>query len=373
MLYKKIFDITGLFYLLFLLSAICCKSGISYDSGTVVDIQGDKFLINGKPTYEGRAWNGFKIEGLLMNSRMVQGIFDDQNPETAVLWKYPDTGEWSADRNTDEFVAAMEEWYAHGLLSFSINLQGGSPVGYGNQKPWQNSAFDANGVPREAYFERLERILKKSDELGMIPILGIFYFGQDQFLEGDAAIYAAVDFTIDWLFDRDYRNVLIEVNNECNVNDWDHEILKDPHVHKLISHVRSKDRNGYRFFVGTSYGGGSIPSPEVVDVSDFILIHGNGVSEPERITEMIQQVRALPTYTTKPILFNEDDHYDFDKPTNNMLSALQGYASWGFFDYRRDGEEFNEGYQSVPVDWGINSDRKQGFFNLLKEITGGNQ
>jgi hypothetical protein len=33
-------------------------------------------------------------------------------------------------------------------------------------------------------------------------------------------------------------------------------------------------------------------------------------------------------------------------------------------------ESFECGYQSVPVDWGINSDRKKGFFKLLKEITG---
>jgi hypothetical protein len=35
-----------------------------------------------------------------------------------------------------------------------------------------------------------------------------------------------------------------------------------------------------------------------------------------------------------------------------------------------NGESFENGYQSVPVDWGINSARKKQFFNLLKEITG---
>jgi hypothetical protein len=44
---------------------------------TVLAIQGDRFFINGSPTYEGRSYNGMNIEGLLMNSRMVQGIFDD--------------------------------------------------------------------------------------------------------------------------------------------------------------------------------------------------------------------------------------------------------------------------------------------------------
>jgi hypothetical protein len=34
------------------------------------------------------------------------------------------------------------------------------------------------------------------------------------------------------------------------------------------------------------------------------------------------------------------------------------------------GEGFEEGYQSVPVDWQISSSRKKGFFRLLGEITG---
>jgi hypothetical protein len=33
-------------------------------------------------------------------------------------------------------------------------------------------------------------------------------------------------------------------------------------------------------------------------------------------------------------------------------------------------ESFKNGYQSVPVDRGINSDRKKQFFHLLKEISG---
>jgi hypothetical protein len=338
-------------------------------SGTLVEIQKNQFYINGKLTYEGRIWNGFPIEGLLMNSRMVQGVFDDINPETAKKWKYPDTGEWDPDRNTDEFISAMDEWYSHGLLAFTINLQGGSPMGYGNEG-WQNSAFDPKGMPREAYFNRMGKILNKADEIGMVVILGIFYFGQDQYLEGDEAIYAAIDYTIEWLFDSGYRNLLIEVNNECNVNAWDHKILTDPNVHELITHVRSKEKNGYRFLAGTSYGGGAIPSPEVVGVSDFVLIHGNGVGDPERIRKMVSQVKSLPTYSSQPILFNEDDHYDFDQPLNNFIAAVESYASWGYFDFRRDGEAFEDGYQSVPVDWRISSERKKAFFNLVAEITG---
>jgi hypothetical protein len=71
-----------------------------------------------------------------------------------------------------------------------------------------------------------------------------------------------------------------------------------------------------------------------------------------------------------PILFNEDDHFEFDKPKNNFTAAIGEYASWGYFDFRQQGEGFDDGYQSVPVNWQITSSRKRAFFKLLSEITG---
>ncbi len=113
---------------------------------TVVSIIGREYLVNGRRTYEGRVHKGLRVEGLLFNSRMVQAIFDDLNPETRPLWDYPE-GPWDPDRNTQEFVTAMPEWRRSGLLGFTINLQGGSPYGYseGKPHPWINSAFDEIG------------------------------------------------------------------------------------------------------------------------------------------------------------------------------------------------------------------------------------
>ena len=122
--------------------------------------------------------------------------------------------------------------------------------------------------------------------------------------------------------------------------------------------------------VSTSYGGNFVPLPNVVGSADFLLIHGNGVNEPARIVEMVQQTRQVAGYRPMPILFNEDDHFHFDRPMNNMVAAISEYAGWGFFDYRMKGEvDVNEGYQSVPVNWGLSSERKRGFFELLKEMT----
>ena len=85
---------------------------------------------------------------------------------------------------------------------------------------------------------------------------------------------------------------------------------------------------------------------------------------------MVRLTREVAGFTPKPILFNEDDHYDFDKPQNNFVAAVEAHASWGFFDYRMNGEGFDAGYQSVPVNWKTSSERKKGFFRLLSEITG---
>lgn len=338
---------------------------------TVVSIEGEKFYINNKPTYQGRSWQGYPIEGLLFNSRMVQGIFDDLNPQSSKQWNYPDTGAWSADRNTNEFVAAMDEWYRYGLLAFTLNLQGGSPLGYGN-KDWVNSAFDEKGNLRPAYFQRLDKILKKADELGMVVMLGLFYFGQDQHLEDEAAILKAVDNAMNWLYEKEYRNVLIEACNETDVNKYDHSILKSDRIHEIILRVKDMKQKGYSYLTTTSYGGGSIPRPNVVKVSDYLLLHGNGVKDPERITEMVKATKEVEGYQPMPIVFNEDDHYGFEETHNNMLSATKAYASWGYFDFRRDGEDFSEGYQSVPVDWSVDSDRKKAFFEKVKEMSGGN-
>jgi hypothetical protein len=323
---------------------------------TVVSIKGDQFYINGKPTYEGRTWNGHKIEGLLMNSRVVQATFDDLNSETVTRWAYKDTGKWDAERNVREFVAAIPEWRKYGLLGITVNLQGGSPEGYSKVQPWHNSAIAEDGSLRPVYMARMKRVIDKADDLGMVVILGIFYFGQDERLKDEAAVIRATDNAVDWVLKNGYKNVLIEVNNECNVR-YEHAILQPPRIHELIDRVKKRG-----LLTSTSYGGNRIPLENVVRAADFLLLHGNGVKDPKRISEMVRLTRAVPGYKPMPIVFNEDDHFNFDEADYNMLGSIREYASWGYFD--------PEGYQSPPVVWGLNTDRKKAFFAKLKEITG---
>jgi hypothetical protein len=348
-------------------SLFAAEPAVALKRQTEVSIRGEDFYINGQPTYANRTWNGHRIEGLLINARLVQGIFDDLNPETTNLWIYPDTGRWEAERNIREFIAAMPEWRKHGMLAFTLNLQGGSPYGYSREQPWRNSAFNPDGSLRAEYFGRLIRILDHADELGMVVILGYFYQAQDRVLTNETAVLAAVDNATGWILDHGYRNVVVEINNECDQH-YVNEILRPERVHELVARVRKNERNGFHLLVSTSYSG-AMPKVNVVTNADYILVHGNGVKVPTRIADSVRNIRAMCGDKPKPILFNEDDNYNFDQPRNNFAAAINNHASWGYFDYRRKGEKFNEGFQSVPVDWTINSERKREFFRLVSEIT----
>jgi hypothetical protein len=317
---------------------------------TNVAIEEEKFYINGEPTYAGRSWKGYEIEGLLLNNRQVQATFDDENPKTRELWKYPDTDEWDADRNTQEFIDALPISRDHGVLGITVNFQGGNPKGYGWPQPWENNAFEPNGEIRPPYLERMGQVLEAMDKLGMVAIL------------------RALDGVVEWVLDAGYGNVLLEINNECNVKKYEHEILMPHRVHELIDRVKNTTNDGRRLLVSTSYGGGFIPLENVVRLADFLLIHGNGVKEPSRIAEMVDLTRKVKGYHPMPILFNEDDHYDFDKPMNNFVAAISKYASWGCLDIGEN--NYVDGYQSTPVNWGLSTRRKEEFHNLARDITG---
>ena len=142
-----------------------------------MSIDGVNFKINGEITYK-NAKNS-NVHGLLMNSRMINAIFDNNKTEYNYLFTYPDTGKWDPNRNTNEYVGNLTKYKDAGMLAFTVGLQGGNPFGYGfnepnniSGQPWINSAFDySTGDLIPAYFDRLTQILKQADDLGMIRML----------------------------------------------------------------------------------------------------------------------------------------------------------------------------------------------------------
>ena len=345
---------------------------------TVVTIQGADFLVDGLVANQGRTLDGIPLDGLLLNSRMINGAFDDANTATAHRWAYPDTGVWDAERNTREFLAAMPQWKADGLDAFTVGIQGGSPQGYSEEQPWDNAGFTPDGRLRDDYRRRVGAILDEADRLGLVVILDIFYHGQDHRLRDEAAIRTAVIEVCEWVLRSGWHHVVIEIANEVNWHThYTHALLKAERVHELIAHAKSVTHHGLRMLVSTSFL--AYPpyiTPRVLAEADFVLLHGNGTPYPDRLREMVDEVKGTPGYTPKPIMFNEDDHFDFDEPHNHMKAALAAGASWGFFDPgsittnppRPTLGDYLNGYQAAPINWTVSTETKRAFFDTLRRV-----
>ena len=365
--------------------ATASSAGLAASELTKVEIltgaNSNNFAINGTLTYAGTT-----AQGLLLNARMVNGIFDDENPATRPFWNAPDGTAWNPDTNTDAFIAAMPAWKASGLLAFTLNLQGGSPRGY-SQGPWINSAFNTDGSLKTAYLARLERVLNKADEIGMVVILGLFYVKGANTFTGEPAILNACDAASDWLANKGYKNILIEIANESG-DVFNYEILKPIRIGELIDRVQQRTKlKGNPLKVGTSFGGGVIPvasqalatdglkryAPRVIELSDFILLHGNSATKGTmsgNYTTMKNAFTAL-NLPAKPILVNEDDHFFFGETSNYFTDAVSSHVSWGYFDYSGKvyGDGADEGFQSVPANWKLQGSRKVAFFNAMASLT----
>ncbi|TXL72323.1 hypothetical protein FHP25_26195 [Vineibacter terrae] len=341
---------------------------------TILSIDGDRFHINGAPTYSGRRWRGSRIEGLLFNSRMANAVVDDENPATRGAWSYAD-GDWSAERNTRELIAALPDYRRHGLLAIALNLSGGSPQGYSWHQPWHICGFTADGQLKPDYAARLGALVAAADAQGMALILGLFYGRQSQRLRDEDAVRAAVAGTVDWLVGRGARNVLLEIGNEVDLPVFAHPVIGAERCHELIGLAQARSAGHLatpsgRLLVGTSLVGPAAPPDSILACADILLPHGNRIDTPDGIRLHVLRTRTGAGYRGQPITFNEDDHYAFDAADNNMLAAIDSGAGWGFFDYRRIRERFEDGFQSLPVDWSTGSARKRAFFGLLKEVTG---
>ncbi|MDH7571265.1 MAG: hypothetical protein QHJ73_16940, partial [Armatimonadota bacterium] len=216
---------------------------------TVVEIDGTDFLIDGAKTYPGRVHEGRRIEGLLMNSRMVQAIFDDECAETRGCWAYPDTGVWDPQRNTDEFCRALPEYRRHGLLAVTVGLQGGGSI-YTQPvyERYLNSAFQPDGSLKPPYFQRLRQVLAAADAVGMVVIVNYFYWRQERF-ESDAAVRRATELATQWLLESGFRNIVVDLKNEVQAGEG---LLRSGGIHYLLEIVRGCTLNGRRLLVGTS-------------------------------------------------------------------------------------------------------------------------
>jgi hypothetical protein len=365
--------------------------GIAQSGPTVVGIRGPFFTINGHLTYTKEA--GFpnadpNLVGTLLNVRAVQALFDDanypkqgskQNPyKTAglmgdVSWDYPDTRKWAPERNTREFIAELPGWRSTGLLAFTVNLQGGAPTdghfGVGDEvlQSHDDSGFDPQGNLKPAYAGRLQRVIEEADKLGMVVIVGYFYQGTNQRILADPEDrYAKEAIRQASLFLKNLpnRNILIEIVNETNPQSYEHPIMQPDGI--LDAVLLAQKTVEHQIPVSFSWPGpipqaAGRPIDSAILAADFILFHTNHQT-PEDVHQNIFNAHRWAGYN-RPLLINEDGVSPM-----NLHAAVQDRVGWGFYD--QGWNNYLDGFQSPPTNWGISTPVKWMFFEQVARLTG---
>ena len=299
---------------------------------TRVSIKDTRWYLDGRLTYPAA-----QAEGLLMNVRMVNVVFEDRN-----------RSDFDAEKNTDRFIAVIPDYAAQGVRAFTVNLQGGFP-GYEGAV---NSAFNPDGSLRKGYLQRVKRVIHTCDRNGVVVILGCYYQRQDQILKDAQAVRAGVVNTVRWITESGFSNVVLEIANEFNHSGFDHAILKKPEGQ--VELIRLAKKTSPKLLVSTSgLGNGKLPD-NVARASDFLLIHFNST----KLDDIGKRIQALRKYG-KPIVCNEDNKHGIEAAKAAQLSVRDG-ASWGFMH--------NKINQYFPLQFrGIKDDPT--VYEMLKTLT----
>jgi hypothetical protein len=280
----------------------CAGPEEPFPARTCISLRGAVWCINDEPTNRGT-----RAEGLLMNVRMVNAVFEDLHKpglDPAAI--------------TDRFLAHVPDYAAHGVNAFTLGLQGGMP-GYEGAL---NSAFEPDGSLRESYLARASRVIEACDRAGLVVILGCFYQRQDQVLAGEAAVRAAVVNVADWIKDRGYRNVVLEVANEFDHGGFDRRLIRT--VEGEVELIRLAKKTAPDLLVSTSgLGHGRYPDA-LAEAADFLLIHFNGTP----LEDIPARIESLKRFA-KPIVCNEDPKSGAAGARAAELCVANG-ASWGF-------------------------------------------
>jgi lysophospholipase L1-like esterase len=269
---------------------------------TQISIVNGKWHLNGNVIYAGA-----KAEGLLMNVRVVNSVFED----TA-------RADFNPDANTDNFIAQIPDYAAHGVRAFTICLQGGMP-GYEGAV---NSAFNPDGSLRDDYLRRVRRVIEACDRQGVAVILGCFYQRQDQILKDADAVRAGVANVARWIKTSGLTNVMLEIANEFDHGGFDHPIIRTPDGMAELIRL-AKDNHPDLLVSASGLGHGKMFDP-VARAADFLLIHFNGTPH----ADIPGRIQALGKYE-KPIVCNEDDKVGEAGAKAAELCVANG-ASWGF-------------------------------------------
>jgi hypothetical protein len=149
---------------------------IAIASGTTFEVKGNRTYLNGNPTI----FVGLRCSNALMS-----------------------------DESTDDLIKYLPEYKSYGINIVSVFLMGSR---YGDVM-----GFNEDATLNPIYTGRMEKIIEAADELEMVILVGVLYWGDSKSKwdswgqnEAEKAVYN----TVKWLSSKGYRNVFIDVDNE---------------------------------------------------------------------------------------------------------------------------------------------------------------
>ena len=317
---------------------------------TRLGITGRLFTVNGSLTYSELPDCPREYRGMLMNARMIQGIFDDRKDRS----RFDRFGRvFDPEKNTDDLIAALPRWYAAGLRAVTVGFQGGGPCFTVDARTLDNNAFSEDGSSMDpAYLARMERIIRAADDLGMIVIVSFFYCGQCHLLRDDEAVMTATKTASNWLRDKGFTNVIIEVANEHDVLLYRvHPILFESKGICVLMDIAKRESGGMP--VGCSATGG-VFHEDIALKSDVILVHGNECTR-QKIQNLLD--KCLAVKPERPVVINEDS-----QALSDMAVCVRSGVSWGYYN--------NMTKQEPPTDWTITEGEDRFFADRVSMMLG---
>jgi hypothetical protein len=344
------FRLIILFLMIFLITGCAIMKNVSPE--TVVTIREDKWYYNGNVINPGSP-----AEGLLMNVRMVNSVFEDRGRETSERYK-----EFNPAMNTDAFISMIPEYVSSGINAFTLSLQGGDP-GYEGAV---NTAFNADGSLREDYMERVEKVIKACNKNHAVVNLTCFYQRQHTHfsaLSGKESIKHALKNTVEWIREKRFTNVTLEISNEyrhSGFRNWQQGewLMSEAGQVELIRLAKQLNPN---LLVSTSgIGDGKLHS-SLIEAVDFLLIHFNNST----INEYPFIIGELKKYG-KPVVCNEDDKINNTGAIALKQSVLNG-CGWGYMNLEKN-QKFPftfEGINDDPEVYGMFSNVTTPGYNII--------
>lgn len=318
-------------------------------SKTRLSIDGEKFLINNALVYEEIEQVNKKVLGTLMNARFIQGIFDSNDGD-----RFNRYGKvWDVNKNTEELIASLPAWYEKGLRAITVGMQGGGNCYTIQGDSLKNNPFSFDGKTIDPnYLERLEKIIKACDELGMVVIVSYFYCHNVQHLDGAQGVIQAVISMTEYLKNSGYTNLIIEIANEFDIKPYERmPIIHTPQGMVALIEIAKMYSGGIP--VGCS-GGGGYTNAEVCKASDVIIIHGNGESR----SFLYNHICLARSYSPgKPVLINEDS-----QAIGQLTVCEELEVSWGYYN--------NMTKQEVPTYWEITKGEDDFFARRMAKMIG---